>query len=238
MSSASTITTMLSYDFVLRAFAASGIVALVAGAVGWFLVVRGQTFAGHALSHVGFAGATGAALVGAPPLAGMLVFTLLAGAAMGLLAERISGRDVAIGIVLALALGFGLLFISLNRSTTLQATSILFGNVLAVSPEMLVILAILGVAALAALAFLSRPLLFATLQPELAELLGQVMTVAARHRTLVDPALAEDRRVAVAVTRPAGVSMRISGTSPGLSSMPVSSSTLASAMTPWPHMVL
>jgi zinc/manganese transport system permease protein len=172
MSSASTITTMLTYDFVLRAFAASGVVAMVAGAVGWFLVVRGQTFAGHALSHVGFAGATGAALIGAPPLAGMVVFTLAAGVAMGLLAERLSGRDVAIGIVLALALGFGLLFLSLNRSTSLQATAILFGNVLAVSPAMLVTLAILGVATLAALAVLSRPLLFATLQPELAEARG------------------------------------------------------------------
>lgn len=163
---------MLAYDFVLRAFAASGVVAVVAGAVGWFLVLRGQTFAGHALSHVGFAGATGAVLVGISPLAGMVAFTLLAGVAMGLLAERLSGRDVAIGIVLALALGFGLLFLSLNRSTSLQATAILFGNVLAVSPAMLITLAILGVVALAALAFLSRPLLFATLQPELAEARG------------------------------------------------------------------
>jgi len=108
----------------------------------------------------------------APPLAGMVVFTPAAGVAMGLLAERLSGRDVAIGIVLALALGFGLLFLSLNRSTSLQATAILFGNVLAVSPAMLVTLAILGVATLAALAVLSRPLLFATLQPELAEARG------------------------------------------------------------------
>jgi zinc/manganese transport system permease protein len=163
---------MLTYDFVLRAFAASGIVALVAGAVGWFLVLRGQTFAGHALSHVGFAGATGAALAGIAPLAGMVAFTLAAGVAMGVLAERLSGRDVAIGIVLALALGFGLLFLSLNRSTSLQATAILFGNVLAVSPSMLVTLAILGLLALSALALLSRPLLFATLQPELAEAKG------------------------------------------------------------------
>jgi zinc/manganese transport system permease protein len=163
---------MLTYDFVLRAFAASGIVAVVAGVVGWFLVLRGQTFAGHALSHVGFAGATGAALVGVSPLAGMVAVTLLAGVAMGLLAERLSGRDVAIGIVLALALGFGLLFLSLNRSTSLQATAILFGNVLAVSPAMLTTLLILGFGALAALAVLSRPLLFATLQPELAEVRG------------------------------------------------------------------
>jgi len=172
MSSASTITTMFTYDFVIRAFAASGIVAVVAGIVGWFLVLRGQTFAGHALSHVGFAGATGAALFGASPLAGMLVLTVIAGTGMGLLGERLSGRDVAIGIVLSLALGFGLLFLSLNRSTTLQATAILFGNVLAVSPTMLTTLTILAVVALGALAFLSRPLLFATLQPELAEVRG------------------------------------------------------------------
>ncbi len=163
---------MFTYDFVLRAFAASGIVALVAGTVGWFLVLRGQTFAGHALSHVGFAGATGAALIGAPPLAGMVAFTFVAGVAMGLIAERLSGRDVAIGIVLAVALGFGLLFLSLNRSTSLQATAILFGNVLAVSPSMLVTLLILGAVALAGLAFLSRPLLFVSLQPELAETRG------------------------------------------------------------------
>lgn len=163
---------MLSYDFVLRAFAASGMVAIVAGMVGWFLVLRGQTFAGHALSHVGFAGATGAVLIGASPLAGMVAVTLLAGVAMGFLGERLSGRDVAIGIVLAVALGFGLLFLSLNRSTTLQATAILFGNVLAVSPGMLTTLVILGIVALAALALVSRPLLFATLQPELAEVRG------------------------------------------------------------------
>lgn len=163
---------MLAYDFMLRAFAASGIVAIVAGAVGWFLVLRGQTFAGHALSHVGFAGATGAALFGIAPLWGVLAMTLVAGAAMGVLGERISGRDVAIGIVLSLALALGLLFLSLNRSTPVQATAILFGNVLAVSPVMLLSLVLLGAGTLAALGVLSRPLLFASLQPELAEAKG------------------------------------------------------------------
>jgi zinc/manganese transport system permease protein len=160
---------MLTYDFMLRAFAASGIVALVAGTVGWFLVLRGQTFAGHALAHVGFAGATGAALLGIAPLWGVLAITLAAAAGMGALGERLSGRDVAIGIVLALALAFGLLFLNLNRSSSLQATSILFGNVLAVSPATLIVLAILGAGTLAALVAISRPLLFASLQPELAE---------------------------------------------------------------------
>jgi zinc/manganese transport system permease protein len=163
---------MFTYDFMQRAFAASGVVALVAGVVGYFMVMRGQTFAGHALAHVGFAGATGAALIGAAPLLGMLVFTLAAATGMGLLGERISSRDVAIGIVLALALGFGLLFLSLYTTNAIQATSLLFGNVLAVSGTMLGWLVLLAAATLAGLAVISRPLLFSTLQPELAEAKG------------------------------------------------------------------
>lgn len=163
---------LFAYDFVQRAFAAGGIVAVVAGAVGYFLVLRGQTFAGHALSHVGFAGATGGALIGLSPLGGMVVFTIGAGLAMGALGERLSGRDVAIGIVLALALGFGFLFLNLHATNAAQATALLFGNVLAVSPATLQSLAVLALATLAALAAISRPLLFASLQPELAEAKG------------------------------------------------------------------
>src|SRR5450631_4525567 len=70
---------MFEYDFVINAFAASGIAAILAGAVGYFLVMRGQTFAGHALSHVGFTGATGAVLIGASPLAGLVLLTVVAG---------------------------------------------------------------------------------------------------------------------------------------------------------------
>ena len=103
-----TITDMFAYEFMNNAFAAAGIVAVVSGIVGYFLVMRGQTFAGHALSHIGFAGATGAGLIGLAPLWGLLGFTLAAGIVMGVLSERISNRDVAIGVVLALALGFGL----------------------------------------------------------------------------------------------------------------------------------
>ncbi len=76
---------MLSYDFVRTAFLAGGVCAVLAGLVGYFLVLRGQTFAGHALSHVGFTGATGAILFGLSPLAGLVGFTMLAGIAMGFL---------------------------------------------------------------------------------------------------------------------------------------------------------
>jgi zinc/manganese transport system permease protein len=135
-------------------------------------VLRHLTFAGHALSHVGFAGATGAVLVGASPLWGLLAFTLAGAVAMGLLGERLRGRDVAVGIVLSLALGLGVLFLYLFTTHAAQATAILFGNLLGVSAETLWSLAALSVVSLSALAFISRPLLFATLAPELAEAKG------------------------------------------------------------------
>ncbi len=166
------ITTMLDYDFMRNAFAAAAIAALVSGLVGYFLVLRGQTFAGHALSHVGFAGATGAVLIGVAPIFGLVALTVVAGITMGVLGERVSGRDVAIGVVLALALGFGLLFLHYYTAFAAQATALLFGNVLAV--DYTTIWTLLGLAAitLAALALIMRPLVFASLQPELAEAKG------------------------------------------------------------------
>src|ERR1700735_802089 len=89
MATRTTTAPMFEYDFMRTAFAAAGIVALLSGVVGFFLVLRGQTFAGHALSHVGFTGATGAVLFGLPPLAGLVGFTLLAGFFMGFLGARV-----------------------------------------------------------------------------------------------------------------------------------------------------
>jgi zinc/manganese transport system permease protein len=163
---------MLEYDFVTNAFAAAGIVAVVSALVGYFLVMRGQTFAGHALSHVGFAGATGAALIGIAPLWGLVGFTLAAGVGMGFLGARISGRDVAIGVVLALALGLGLLFLHYHTSFATQATAILFGNIFALDGGTVAMLACLSAVTLIALAAIMRPLIFASLQPELAEARG------------------------------------------------------------------
>jgi len=163
---------MLDYDFMRNAFAAATVVALVAGMVGYFLVLRGQTFAGHALAHVGFTGATGAVLLGIAPLWGMVLMTVAAGLGMGLMGERLAQRDVAIGLVLALSLGFGLLFLHFFTAFATQATALLFGNVLAVDVGTVWTLLGLGGVSLAALAVVSRPLLFASLQPELAEAKG------------------------------------------------------------------
>jgi zinc/manganese transport system permease protein len=166
------ITTMFDYDFMRTAFLAGTVVAVVAGAVGYFLVLRNLAFAGHALSHVGFAGATGAVLIGAAPLWGLVAFTVIAGTAMGLLGDRLRGRDVAVGIILSLSLGFGVLFLHFFTSYATQATSLLFGNVLGVSLTGVRDLLGLAVVSLTALAVISRPLLFATIDPEMAEARG------------------------------------------------------------------
>jgi len=163
---------MLEYDFMRHAFEAATVVAIVAACAGYFLVLRGQTFAGHALAHVGFAGATGAVLIGISPLWGFLASTVTGGIGMGLLGERLEGRDVAIGIVLAVSLGLGLLFLHFYTAFAAQATTLLFGNLLGVGASTLAILAVLAGASLLALGAIARPLLFATVQPELAEAKG------------------------------------------------------------------
>jgi zinc/manganese transport system permease protein len=183
---------MFEYDFMRTAFAASGVAALLAGTVGFFLVLRGQTFAGHALSHVGFTGATGAILFGLSPLAGLVGFTVVAGVGMGLFGEKLAERDVAIGMMLSLALGLGLLFLHFYTSAATQAAALLFGNVLGVDSAALLNLVLLAVLSLAALALIGRPLVFASLQSELAEARGVPLRfVSAAFLAIVAVAVAE-----------------------------------------------
>ncbi len=187
---------MFDYDFMRTAFAASGIAAVLAGLVGFFLVLRGQTFAGHALSHVGFTGATGAALIGLSPLTGLVGFTILAGFAMGLLGEKISQRDVAIGMMLSLALGLGLLFLHFYTTYASQAAALLFGNVLGVDRRALVTLLALAAFSLTALAVIARPLIFLSLQPEFAEAKGvPVQFVGTAFLMIVAVAVAEAAQI-------------------------------------------
>ncbi len=101
--------------------------------LGYFLVVRGLTFAGHALSNIGFAGAAGAVLVGVHPVYGLLAFTVGASLAISLLGKEIRERDIAIGVIMTFALGLGILFLSLYHGYAEQAYSILFGTILGIS---------------------------------------------------------------------------------------------------------
>lgn len=162
----------LGPDFMQNAYLVGTVVAIVAAAVGFFVVLRGLSFAGHALAHIGFSGAAGAILLGLDPLAGLLVFTLGGAAAMGALGERVRGRDVAIGIVLAFSLGLGALFLTLYTRYANEAFAILFGTILGVTRRDVVVTMGLGAVTLAALLGIFRPLLFASVDPEVAEARG------------------------------------------------------------------
>ena len=112
-------------------------------------------------------------LIGVSPLWGLMALTLAAGIGMGLLGERLHQRDVAIGIVLAMSLGLGLLFLHFFTAYATQATALLFGNILGVDAATVWTLLLLGVVARSPRwRVIARPLLFASLQPELAEAKG------------------------------------------------------------------
>lgn len=163
---------MFRYPFMQHAFGAGTMVALTAGVIGYFVVLRGLSFAAHALSHIGFAGATGAVLLGLSPIVGLLVFTAGAGTIMGSLGRRLRGRDVTIGIVMAWALGLGVLFLRLYTGYATAAYAILFGQILGISARDVLLTTAAGTLALLALAVMYRPLLFATLDEDVAEAKG------------------------------------------------------------------
>src|ERR1700737_5109648 len=124
---------LLHYAFMQHAFEAGAVVAITAGVIGYFVLMRNSSFAAHALSHIGFAGATGAVVVGLGPVRGVLAFTVAAAAVMGGLGNRLRGRDVTIGIVLAWTLGLGELFLSLYTGYATEAYALLFGEILGIS---------------------------------------------------------------------------------------------------------
>jgi zinc/manganese transport system permease protein len=166
------ISNQLQYAFMVHAYAAGIIVAIVAGVVGYFVVLRSLSFAAHALSHIGFAGATGAVVLGVSPIFGLLVFTIGGAAGMGTLGKRLHGRDVAIGTVLAWTLGLGVLFLSLYTGYATEAYALLFGEILGISQRDVLVTLISGITTLAAVAVLYRPLLFASVDAEVAEARG------------------------------------------------------------------
>src|SRR5947199_8073919 len=154
---------LFRYAFMQHAFEAGTVVALTAGVIGYFVVLRGLSFAAHGLSHIGFAGATGAVLLGLPPIVGLLAFTMSAGAVMGALGQRLRGRDVTIGLVMAWSLGLGLLFTYLYKGPAQLAIGILFGQIFGITTAEVVVTFVPGFLTVLALVAIYRPVLFATL---------------------------------------------------------------------------
>jgi zinc/manganese transport system permease protein len=170
------IAALFHYDFMVHAFEAGTIVAVVAGAIGYFVVLRSSSFAAHALSHIGFAGATGAVVLAINPIFGLLAFTLGSGVAIGALGNRVRGRDVTIGIVLSWTLGLGVLFISLYTGYATEAYALLFGEILGISTNDVILTIVAGAITIAALVVIYRPLLFASVDEELAGAKGVPVT--------------------------------------------------------------
>jgi zinc/manganese transport system permease protein len=166
---------LLQYDFVQNAFLAGSLIAIMTAIIGYFVVLRAQAFAGEAFADIGFAGATGAAILGIGALLGMLGLSLLAALGIGALGERVRGRDIEIGMVLSFALGLGVLFLSVyiqNGANANAGVSVLFGSILTVTRRDVIITLVTGSVTILLLAFLFRPLLFASVDPEVAQARG------------------------------------------------------------------
>ncbi len=166
---------IFQYQFMQHAFEAGTIVAIVAGIVGYFVVLRRSAFAAHALSHIGFAGAAGAVLFGVNPVYGLLLFTGAGGTGMAILGPKSSNRDVQIGTVLAFMLGLGVLFISLYTGYATEAYSILFGQILGISVGDVLVTLTISLILLGVIAVVYRPLLFSSLDEDVAEAKGMPM---------------------------------------------------------------
>lgn len=158
--------------FMRNAFEAGTITAIVAGIVGYLVVLRRSAFATHALGHGGFSGAAGAVLLGVNPVYGLLVATTSGGVGMALLGRRASNRDIEIGTILAFMLALGLVFLSLYNGYATEAYSILFGEILGISQAGVILTLEAAVGVLIVLALIHRPLLFASLDADVAEAKG------------------------------------------------------------------
>jgi zinc/manganese transport system permease protein len=170
---------LFAYPFMVNAFLAGTIVALVAGLVGWFMVLRRQSFAGHTLAVVGFPGAAGATYVGLSPAFGFFGFCLAAALAIAAAGPRGAGaqrgrsqESAVIGTVQAFALACGFLFVSLYKGNLEGLSALLFGSFLGITTEQVLLLATAGLVTVAALGSIARPLLFASIDPEVAAASG------------------------------------------------------------------
>ncbi|HEY2268815.1 MAG TPA: metal ABC transporter permease [Streptosporangiaceae bacterium] len=193
---------MWAFGFMVNAFRAGVIVAVVAGLMGWFMVVRRQSFAGHTLSVAAFPGAAGATLIGISAAYGYFAFCV---AAAVIIAAATRGRRSAGGLaaesaltgtVQAFALACGLLFVALYKGFLNGTTALLFGSFLGITAGQVAVLAAAGVAVLAVLAVIGRPLLFASVDPDVAAAQGvPVRLLSVAFLVLLGAAVAETAQI-------------------------------------------
>jgi zinc/manganese transport system permease protein len=189
-----------SFPFMVNAFRAGTIVAVASAVMGWFMVLRRQSFAGHTLAVVGFPGAAGATLLGIGATYGY--FTFCVAAAVVIAAIPRGGRSdhghesAATGVVQAFALACGFLFIALYKGFLNGVNALLFGTFLGVTDGQVIILLVVTAVVLAATAVLGRPLLFASVDPMVAAARGvPVRTLSTVFLVLLGAAVAEASQI-------------------------------------------
>ena len=168
---------MFAHPFVRDAYLAGTFIALACGTVGWFAVLRGQVFATDALSHVAFVGAIAAAVVGVDERIGLFALTLLVAAGLGAAGERARSDDAVTGIALAWVLGIGVLLLAVlatrrGGASGVTTANTLFGSIYSLSPGGARLAAVVAAAVTLLICAGARPLLLASLEPELAVLRG------------------------------------------------------------------
>ncbi len=163
---------LFHYPFIQNAFISGSLISIIAAVIGYFVLIRGLTFAGHALSEIGFSGAAGALIFGLDPIIGLLTFTICAGIAIGFLGKRFRERDLTIGIIMMFILGLGSLFITIYNGYAERAYSILFGTILGISTTDVLITALFTILVTVAIVCIFRPLLFSSFDPDVAEARG------------------------------------------------------------------
>jgi zinc/manganese transport system permease protein len=192
---------LFAYQFMVNAFRAGTIVAVVASAMGWFMVLRRQTFAGHTLAVVGFPGAAGATLLGIAPAVGYFTFCGAAALVIAGFSQRgnpsgYSDESALTGSVQALLLACGFLFVSLYAGNLNGLDALLFGSFLGITSGQVVVLFAVAVPAVLILGVIARPLLFASLDPEVAAAAGvPVRLVSIAYLLLLGLAVAEASQI-------------------------------------------
>jgi zinc/manganese transport system permease protein len=169
---------MFTYQFVRDAYLAGTFIAIACGLVGWFVVLRGQVFAGDALSHVAFTGAVAAAALGIDVRVGLFIGTIALAALIGGLGGRTSADDVTIGTVFSWMLGLGIFFVALaatsatGNESAITAAGALFGSIFGLDVAAARLAAGIAIGAILALLLIARPLLFASVDVEVARARG------------------------------------------------------------------
>ncbi|WP_080950691.1 metal ABC transporter permease [Francisella tularensis] len=161
---------VFSYTFMLYAFIAGTIIAIICGIISFFVIIRRLSFASHALGHISLTGASGAVLLNLSAMSGQLAINLIAGLLMGAFGDKIKKNDIAIGIVLTFFLGLGTYFLFLYQSGySGSVMSILVGDILTVSLEQIYILIGLAIFTIVLLIIIARPLFISSIDPIFAE---------------------------------------------------------------------